>query len=124
MGYGPTFEEGVGARRFFSSTPPSLYKLDLSHLRAPETPRGITMADVTPRELAALVKALPAPARRREIRVSAGVPQSVVAKALGVTRQSVAQWESETDPSDPAAKNLPGYFRILTQLEMASDTPS
>jgi transcriptional regulator with XRE-family HTH domain len=81
----------------------------------------VSAKDVTPEELGAMRAALPAPARRREIRLAAGGSQAVVAEMVGVTRISVLWWEREgpqgTSPSDA---NLPGYFRALVELEQAA----
>ena len=54
---------------------------------------------------------LPSPAERARLRVAAGVPQTRVAKALGVTEQTVKNWENGR--SEPKEPRLSAYRRLL-----------
>jgi DNA-binding transcriptional regulator YiaG len=61
---------------------------------------------------------LPAPSRRREIRLAARVSQHLVARELGVTRAAVGYWE--TGRREPSGANLVRYASVLKMLEGAS----
>jgi DNA-binding XRE family transcriptional regulator len=52
--------------------------------------------------------------RARGARESAGINQTEMASALGVTRQAVSHWE--TGRSSPSAAHALAYGRLLRQL--------
>ncbi|MEU5298593.1 telomere-associated protein Tap [Streptomyces umbrinus] len=55
---------------------------------------------------------LPPPAERARLRGAAGITQARMAKALGVTEQTVKNWENGR--SDPKPPRLEAYQRLLT----------
>jgi transcriptional regulator with XRE-family HTH domain len=63
---------------------------------------------------------LPAPAARRLIRERAGLSQSDVASACGVTREAVAYWEAGA--REPRDANLARYLAVLDRLARESLT--
>lgn len=64
--------------------------------------------------LAALRRRLPASPRRRAIREAAGQSVQGIAKAVGVTRQTVHFWEAGT--REPRDENLEAYVDLLDRL--------
>jgi transcriptional regulator with XRE-family HTH domain len=62
---------------------------------------------------------LPPPQARQAIRQAAGISQEELASALGVSRQTVANWERGT--RFPSSDHLVPYGRVLQRLadEMA-----
>jgi len=70
------------------------------------------------RELARLRRRLPPPALRRAIRESSGLSGSTVAKALGVSRQTVSHWECGV--RTPRSPLLEAYVEILDELQKVS----
>lgn len=62
-------------------------------------------------------KRLPAPAMRRAIREAAGVTQARLAKEIGVTDRSIANWE--TGSSRPSPRHLGTYAELLCALQEA-----
>lgn len=69
--------------------------------------------------LAALRRRLPDPVRRREIREAAGQSVQGIAKAVGVTRQTVHFWEAGT--REPRDENLQAYVDLLERLAALCD---
>ena len=63
---------------------------------------------------------LPAPALRRRIREDSGIPQSVVAYAVGVSAAAVSRWES--GERNPRGRVLRRYSRLLEQLQHGNKT--
>lgn len=57
---------------------------------------------------------LPPPAARRRLRLRAGVPLLVVARAVGVTSAAVSRWE--TGLREPAGAHLEDYAEVLDRL--------
>ena len=60
---------------------------------------------------------LPRPEVRRLLRTSAGVSQSALAQALGVTAASISRWESGARRPGPGI--LPHYLSALDRLARA-----
>lgn len=60
---------------------------------------------------------LPPPARRRELRVRAGLPQQWVADRLGVGRTAVSMYESGLREPRPGTKQRALYLELLEALE-------
>jgi transcriptional regulator with XRE-family HTH domain len=58
---------------------------------------------------------LPAPSMRRAIRQSAGLSLTDVARAVGVSRQAVAAWE--TGKTTPASAHVSAYAELLRELQ-------
>ena len=56
-------------------------------------------------------RALPLPAERRAIRVAAGVGTQELAKAVGVSRQCIYQWER--GDREPKTRRLRVYIEAL-----------
>src|ERR1700759_4058399 len=54
---------------------------------------------------------LPTPAERARLRQAAGITQARMAKALGVTEQTVKNWENGR--SEPKEPRLSAYRRLL-----------
>lgn len=65
--------------------------------------------------------ALPPPPRRREIRKRAGASLDRVARACGVTKQAVSNWE--TGRRAPAREHVRRYAAVLSQLDAAVGGP-
>lgn len=63
---------------------------------------------------------LPVPAERRAIRERAQLSRQVVAHDLGVTQETLYQWE--TGRAEPQAANLERYVGLLDQLREAFET--
>lgn len=61
-----------------------------------------------------LLRQLPAPAARRELRKSVGLSQGHVAQELGVTRPCVSLWES--GQRQPRPEHLLKYVVLLRRL--------
>jgi transcriptional regulator with XRE-family HTH domain len=59
-------------------------------------------------------KALPSPAERRRLRVEAGVTQAAIGQALGVSRATVARWES--GQRRPGPDHLDQYLDVLSRF--------
>lgn len=59
-------------------------------------------------------RGLPSPESRRAIREMAGVSTADVAQALGVSRQTISNWE--TGKRSPCGAHLEGYLEILSLL--------
>lgn len=57
---------------------------------------------------------LPTPARRRELRVSAGLTQSDIAEVLGCSPPSVTRYENGS--SEPTGEMLLRYSRLMREL--------
>lgn len=57
---------------------------------------------------------LPVPAMRRAVRLDAGLTQTDVAEVVGVSRESVARWESGA--RNPRGDALLVYVDLLDQL--------
>jgi DNA-binding transcriptional regulator YiaG len=64
------------------------------------------------------VRRLPAPATRRHLRERAGLSQLDVARALNVTREAVAYWESGRCTPRPATAVQ--YLELLDKLARES----
>ncbi len=65
-------------------------------------------------EEARLAAKMPPPAERLRLRTAAGLSRTQVAKAVGVGRQTVANWETgASDPTPPARLE---YLRLLDGL--------
>ncbi|EWT05051.1 hypothetical protein N864_07620 [Intrasporangium chromatireducens Q5-1] len=60
---------------------------------------------------------LPSPSLARELRRSAGLSQARIAKELGVTRVTVARWESGT--RSPRGSLMVAYVELLEDLREA-----
>jgi transcriptional regulator with XRE-family HTH domain len=60
-------------------------------------------------------RGLPSPEKRRRIRKTAGVSLGLLAGAVGVSRQTLALWESGS--VEPRGKNLEAYVAALRTLE-------
>lgn len=60
---------------------------------------------------------LPPPARRRELRVKANLPQQWIADRLGVGRTAVSMYESGLREPRPGTKRRQQYLEILEALE-------
>jgi DNA-binding transcriptional regulator YiaG len=67
------------------------------------------------RGLLRLRRELPPPERRRAIREAAGVSMTPVARALGVSVQTVWNWE--TGRRRPSTEHLQAYVDVLELLE-------
>lgn len=63
---------------------------------------------------ALLKERLPAPSQARIVRIAAGVSQERLAAELGVSRRSVARWE--TGASQPTKLVRPRYAALLREL--------
>ncbi len=61
---------------------------------------------------------LPPPARRRAIRIGAGITQARMARELGVARSTFIWWE--TGAHQPEGANRARYARLLAELEAAT----
>ncbi|MGG2463825.1 helix-turn-helix transcriptional regulator [Streptomyces sp. RGM 3693] len=73
-------------------------------------------------EEARLMAWMPAPAERLRLREAAGLSRAQVAAAVGVGRQTVANWESgETDPQPPGRGK---YLKLLKGLAEIHPVPS
>ncbi|MFJ5954293.1 helix-turn-helix domain-containing protein, partial [Streptomyces noursei] len=73
-------------------------------------------------EEARLVAWMPAPAERLRLREAAGLSRAQVAAAVGVGRQTVANWESgETDPQPPGRGK---YLKLLKGLAELHPAPT
>ena len=70
------------------------------------------------RSLARQARRLPSPEMARAIRRAAGVSQEAIANEIGVSRQSVAFWESGA--RRPSTNHLGVYLRALDVLEEES----
>ena len=58
----------------------------------------------------------------RELRIKAGVSQTSVAKALGISRQSYSYYESgKRDPDTEMLKSLADYFNVSTDFLLGRD---
>lgn len=66
----------------------------------------------------ALKRTLPPPAERRRLRLDAGVSLERIARAVGVTRQTVALWEAG---AEPRPEHLEPYLDALRLC--AGDAP-
>jgi transcriptional regulator with XRE-family HTH domain len=65
-------------------------------------------------DLARLRRRLPDPKTRRALRQRAGLPQSAIAKVVGVDRATISRWETgERDPENP---HLRPYIETLDRL--------
>lgn len=62
-------------------------------------------------------RALPPPSERRAIRVAARVSLQRLARAVGVTRQTIALWE--TGRAAPRDAHLDAYLNALRLMEEA-----
>jgi DNA-binding transcriptional regulator YiaG len=62
-------------------------------------------------------RALPAPPERRALRESAGASLTDVARVVGVTKTTVAGWE--TGEFDPRGQHLTTYVEVLQIFEAA-----
>ncbi|MFB6570958.1 helix-turn-helix transcriptional regulator, partial [Streptomyces noursei] len=73
-------------------------------------------------EEARLMARMPEPAERLRLREAAGLSRAQVATAVGVGRQTVANWESgETDPQPPGRIK---YLRLLEGLAQIHPAPA
>ena len=63
---------------------------------------------------------LPQPAERRAIRERLGLSREPVARELGVTQQTLVQWESGN--AEPRAVNLAAYVELLDRLRALAST--
>ncbi|MFC9740939.1 helix-turn-helix domain-containing protein [Streptomyces noursei] len=73
-------------------------------------------------EEARLMARMPEPAERLRLREAAGLSRAQVATAVGVGRQTVANWESgETDPQPPGRVK---YLRLLEGLAQIHPAPA
>lgn len=61
---------------------------------------------------------LPPPEVARMIREAAGVSQRRLGQELGVTKETIARWESGTHR--PRASRVSAYARLLRDIEAAS----
>jgi transcriptional regulator with XRE-family HTH domain len=59
-------------------------------------------------------RSLPVPARRRSLRVGAGVTQAAVASVVGVTRPAIARYEQGS--RTPRGVALERYLAVLERL--------
>lgn len=57
---------------------------------------------------------LPDPTERKSIRIRAGLSQADIARALDVSRQSIARWE--TGERHPSNENVARYVAVLRRL--------
>ncbi|MFC0623214.1 helix-turn-helix transcriptional regulator [Kribbella deserti] len=80
-------------------------------MKATVTPTDATQA-VTSQ--VTLIRRLPAPAMRRALRESAGLSTGDVARALGVTRQAVSNWER--GKRTPRGAYLDSYVQVLERI--------
>ncbi|MGW5119332.1 helix-turn-helix domain-containing protein [Streptomyces noursei] len=72
-------------------------------------------------EEARLVAWMPAPAERLRLREAAGLSRAQVAAAVGVGRQTIANWESgETDPQPPGRGKYLKLLKGLTEIHPTS----
>lgn len=67
----------------------------------------------------AAAEALPEPAVRVELRRALGIQQREIAKAVGVSVQSVWAWE--TGRSEPAGEHRVRYIELLTAMRCRLD---
>jgi transcriptional regulator with XRE-family HTH domain len=65
-------------------------------------------------EIARLRRRLPDARTRRALRERAGLPQAVVARAVGVDRATLSRWESGT--RNPDDSHLEAYLQLLDRL--------
>ncbi|MER7988141.1 helix-turn-helix domain-containing protein [Streptomyces noursei] len=73
-------------------------------------------------EEARLMARMPEPAERLRLREAAGLSRAQVATAVGVGRQTIANWESgETDPQPPGRVK---YLRLLEGLAQIHPAPA
>jgi DNA-binding transcriptional regulator YiaG len=70
--------------------------------------------DMTITELIGLRARLPKPAERRAIRESLGLSRELVARELGVSQDTVYQWEHGI--AEPRTANLVNYVELLDRL--------
>ncbi len=71
--------------------------------------------------LVAARRVLPSPAERRRIRAAAGISLSELAEPLGVSKATVAAWESGRNR--PSRHHVEAYLRILGVMsEPAQDS--
>lgn len=73
-------------------------------------------------ERLALRRRLPAPEMRRALRQASGLSASEVAACLGVSRQTVAQWERGV--RTPRGPLLEQYVAVLERIDSDSRTAS
>jgi DNA-binding transcriptional regulator YiaG len=70
-------------------------------------------------ELLELRERLPEPAERRAIRERLGLSRERVARELGVSQETVFQWEAGN--ATPRKANLPAYVELLERLRDTAD---
>ncbi len=75
---------------------------------------GLMSQDMTIAELIRLRARLPKPAERRAIRESLGLSRELVARELGVSQDTVYQWENGV--AEPRTANLVNYVDLLDRL--------
>lgn len=66
-------------------------------------------------------RSLPDPATRRAIRKAARVSMHELAKALGVSHETISGWERGS--YEPQGDNLTRYLHALRELEKAASEP-
>ena len=81
--------------------------------------KGMGIVELEHRLLA--LRSLPPPIVCRDIREGAGVSLGMVARAVGVSRTAVFNWE--TGQRRPSAEHLPLYLEALTVLSASSAVP-